>query len=113
MVGGDYVGRNFQRARPARQAGEHRLHERWPDEVDFLPVLVKNLTLMATTLRARTDEEKGRIRDALLREVWPLIERGRIRPIVDSRYPLAEADAAHAHMRAGGHSGKILLEMPR
>jgi len=48
----------------------------------------------------------------VLREVWPQIAQGRIRPVIDSRFPLAEADAAHQRMRAGGHKGKILLEMP-
>jgi NADPH:quinone reductase-like Zn-dependent oxidoreductase len=81
-------------------------------ELDFNQVLAKNLTLAATTLRWRPDEEKGRIRDALLREVWPLIEQGRIKPVIDSRFSLAEANDAHQHMRTGGHKGKILLEMP-
>jgi NADPH:quinone reductase-like Zn-dependent oxidoreductase len=80
-------------------------------ELDFQQVLIKNLTLMATTLRTRSDEEKGRIRDAVLHGMWPLIEQGRIKPIIDSRFPLTEAQAAHERMRAGGHNGKILLDV--
>jgi NADPH2:quinone reductase len=112
MVGGDYVARNVSALARRGRLVNIAYQKGGRTELDFIPVLVKNLTLMATTLRARADEEKGAIRDALAREVWPLIDAGRIRPVIDSRFPLAEADAAHAHMRAGGHIGKILLEMP-
>ena len=61
-------------------------------------MLMKRLSLLATTLRARTNDEKGAIRDALLREVWPLIDAGRIKPVIDRTFPLAEAQAAHARM---------------
>jgi NADPH:quinone reductase-like Zn-dependent oxidoreductase len=77
--------------------------------VNFAPMLMKRLSLLATTLRARSDDEKGAIRDAVLREVWPLIEAGKIRPVVDHTYPLAEADAAHRRMASSAHIGKILL----
>jgi NADPH:quinone reductase-like Zn-dependent oxidoreductase len=60
-------------------------------------------------LRTRSNDEKGAIRDALLREVWPLIEAGRIKPVVDRTFPLAEAGAAHARMAKSDHIGKILL----
>ena len=74
-------------------------------------MLMKRLTLTATTLRARSNEEKGAIRDALAKTVWPLIEAGKIRPIVDRVLPLAEARAAHERMRSGEHIGKILLSV--
>jgi NADPH2:quinone reductase len=72
---------------------------------------MKRLSLLATTLRSRTNEEKGVIRDALAREVWPLIGSGRIAPIVDRVFPLAEAGAAHARMAKSEHVGKILLRV--
>jgi len=77
--------------------------------VDFSAMLRKRLTFTATTLRSRSNAEKGAIRDALLQNVWPLIETAKIRPVIDSRFPLAEAQAAHARMAAGQHTGKILL----
>jgi NADPH2:quinone reductase len=77
--------------------------------VNFAPMLRKRLTLAATTLRPRSIAEKGAIRDALLREVWPLIEAGKIKPVVDSTYPLAEAGSAHARMAKSQNIGKILL----
>jgi NADPH:quinone reductase-like Zn-dependent oxidoreductase len=60
-------------------------------------------------LRGRTADEKGAIRDAVKREVWPLIEAGNIKPIVAKTFPLAEAQAAHALMKSSSHIGKILL----
>ena len=77
--------------------------------VNFAPMLMKRLTLAATTLRSRSNEEKGAIRDALLREVWPLIETGKIKPVVDRTFPRADAGAAHARMAKTEHIGKILL----
>jgi NADPH2:quinone reductase len=60
-------------------------------------------------LRSRTNEEKGAIRDALFREVWPLIAAGQIKPVIDHIYPLAEAQQAHARMAKSAHIGKILF----
>jgi NADPH:quinone reductase-like Zn-dependent oxidoreductase len=77
--------------------------------VNFAPLLMKRLSLMATTLRARSNDEKGAIRDALAREVWPLLADGRIKPVVDRLFPLADAQAAHARMAGSEHVGKILL----
>jgi NADPH:quinone reductase-like Zn-dependent oxidoreductase len=74
-------------------------------------MLMKRLSLLATTLRARSNDEKGAIRDALLREVWPLIDTGKIKPIVDHTYPLAQAAEAHKRMAGSAHIGKILLAM--
>jgi len=109
MVGGDYVQRNLN----ALSFGGRLINIAYQKgarvEVDFRIVQARHLTMTATTLRGRSDQEKGRIRDALLREVWPLIEAGRIKPVIDSTFLLAEADKAHSRMRAGGHIGKILL----
>ncbi len=79
--------------------------------VNFAPMLMKRLSLLATTLRARTNEEKARIRDALLREVWPLIEQGKIKPVIDSVLPLADAQAAQRAMASSAHIGKILSDL--
>jgi len=79
--------------------------------VNFAPMMMKRLSFMATTLRGRTNAEKGAIRDAVLREVWPLIAAGRIKPVIDSTFPLTEAQTAHARMAGSSHIGKILLTM--
>ena len=111
MVGGDYIQRNMSAAalwgrivNIAYQAGMQAT-------INFAPLLMKRLSLLATTLRARTNDEKGAIRDTLLREVWPLIEAGKIKPVIDKTYPLAEAQAAHARMAKSEHIGKILLTL--
>ena len=111
MVGGDYIQRNMSAAalwgrivNIAYQAGMQA-------SVNFAPMLMKRLSLLATTLRGRSNIEKGAIRDALLLEVWPLIDAGRIRPIVDRTFPLAEAGAAHQRMAGSAHIGKLLLTM--
>jgi NADPH2:quinone reductase len=72
-------------------------------------MLMKRLSHFGTTLRARSNTEKGAIRDALAREVWPLIEAGRIRPVIDRIFPLGEAGPAQARMASGANIGKILL----
>jgi NADPH:quinone reductase len=111
MVGGEYIQRNMSAAalwgrivNIAYQAGMQA-------NVNFAPMLMKRLSLLATTLRGRTNDEKGAIRDTLAREVWPLIDAGKIKPIIDHVYPLAEAGDAHKRMASSGHIGKILLRM--
>lgn len=109
MVGGDYIGRNLAAAAPKGRIVNIAYQKGPIASVDFRPMLVKRLTLTATTLRGRSPEEKGAIRDALKKTVWPLIETGAIHPVIDSTYPLAEAGTAHARLAKGGHFGKILL----
>lgn len=109
MVGGDYIGRNFAAAAKGGRIINIAFQKGATATVNFAPMLQKRLTFAATTLRGRTIAEKGTIRDALLKNVWPLIEAGKIKPVIDSTYPLAEAGAAHVRMRQGGHFGKIVL----
>lgn len=109
MVGGDYIQRNMSAAALWGRVVNIAYQSGMAANVNFAPMLMKRLSLLATTLRARTNDEKGVIRDALLREVWPLIEAGKIKPVVDRLYPLAEAGAAHKRMAGSEHIGKILL----
>ncbi len=111
MVGGDYIQRNFQAAALWGRIVNVAYQSGTTATVDFAPMLRKRLTLAATTLRPRGNDEKGAIRDALLKEVWPLIEAGRIKPVIDGTFPLAEAQAAHARMAKSDHIGKILLTL--
>jgi len=109
MVGGDYIQRNMSAAALWGRIVNIAYQSGMQANVNFAPLLMKRLSLLATTLRARSNEEKGAIRDALLREVWPLIAAGKIKPVVDQTLPLAEAQAAHARMAKSEHIGKILL----
>jgi len=109
MVGGDYIQRNMSAAAVWGRIVNIAYQGGMQATVNFAPMLMKRLSLLATTLRARSNAEKGAIRDALLREVWPLIDAGKVRPVVDHTYPLADAQAAHQRMRESAHIGKILL----
>jgi len=111
MVGGDYIQRNMSAAALWGRIVNIAYQSGMQATVNFAPLLMKRLSLLATTLRARTNEEKGAIRDAVQREVWPLLEAGKIKPVVDTTFPLAEAGAAHARMAKNEHIGKILLTL--
>jgi len=111
MVGGDYIQRNMSAAALWGRIVNIAYMSGMQANVNFAPMLMKRLSLLATTLRGRTPDEKGAIRDALRKNVWPLIETGRIKPVVDRIFPLAEAQAAHARMAGSGHIGKILLAL--
>jgi len=111
MVGGDYIQRNLKAAAVWGRVVNIAFQQGPRTEVDFTPLLVKRLALMASTLRSRTEAEKGAIRDAVRREVWPLVASGRVKPVIDKVFPLGEAQAAHAAMAGGGHIGKILLSV--
>ena len=109
MVGGDYIQRNMSAAAIWGRIVNISYQGGMQANVNFAPMLMKRLSLLATTLRARSNAEKGAIRDTLLREVWPLIEAGKIKPVVDRIYPLADAQDAHARMAKSVHIGKLLL----
>jgi NADPH2:quinone reductase len=77
--------------------------------VDLRRILGRRLTITGSALRPRTVTEKGAIAESLRREVWPLLERGVVRPIVYRTFPLSDAAAAHRLMESGDHVGKIVL----
>ncbi len=109
MVGGEYIQRNMSAAAPWGRIVNIAYQAGMQANVNFAPMLMKRLSLLATTLRARSNDEKGAIRDAVGREVWPLSEAGKVKPIIDHVYPLAEAGEAHKRLASSGHIGKILL----
>ncbi|HEX3430850.1 MAG TPA: NAD(P)H-quinone oxidoreductase [Rhizomicrobium sp.] len=111
MVGGDYIERNFRALARQGRLVNIAFQKGATAEVNFAPMLLKRLSFMATTLRGRSTDEKGRIRDAIAARVWPLIEQGRIRPVIDRVFPLAEAQLAHQRMASSAHIGKILLRV--
>ena len=71
----------------------------------------RRLTLTGSTLRARDAAFKTLVADEIARTVWPHVESGRLRPVIDQLFPLGEAAAAHARMEEGDHVGKIVLTM--
>jgi putative PIG3 family NAD(P)H quinone oxidoreductase len=109
MVGGDYLQRNLSalgwRGRLVMIAFKAGARV----EVDFSPIQAKQLTITGSRLRPRPVAEKGRIAAEVHRHVWPLIEAGRVRPVIDSVVPLREAARAHERLEASLHIGKVLL----
>ena len=73
--------------------------------------MARRLTVTGSTLRPQSDLAKARIARDLAEAVWPLVEAGKLRPVMDSTFPLAEAAAAHARMEGSTHIGKIVLEV--
>jgi NADPH2:quinone reductase len=110
IIGGSYTPRNLQALAPdgrlvqiGLQGGEATA------SIDLRSIMGRRLTITGSTLRPRPVAEKGQIAAALHREVWPLLESGRVRPQVDRTFPLAEAAAAHVMMESSAHVGKIVL----
>jgi putative PIG3 family NAD(P)H quinone oxidoreductase len=109
MVGGDYFSRNIAALAVEGRLVQIALQAGGKAEFEFFPVMMKRLTLTGSTLRPRTVEQKAAIAEALRQQVWPLLDAGRVKPIIDSTYALAEADQAHARMESSQHVGKIML----
>jgi NADPH:quinone reductase len=110
MVGGRYVERNLQSlATEGRLVQIGFMSGESTAAVDFRRVMARRLTLTGSTLRPRTVEEKGKIAAALRTEVWPLLERGAVKPVIHRVLPLAHAAEAHRLMESSEHFGKLVL----
>jgi len=110
MVGGSYVARNLQVLATEGRLVMIATQGGAKGEVDVMRIMQQRLVITGSTLRPRSAEFKRAIRDQLLEHVWPLLAAGRIRPVVDSVFALAEAGKAHARMEGGEHKGKIILQ---
>jgi putative PIG3 family NAD(P)H quinone oxidoreductase len=111
IVGGSYVARNLQcLAIDGRLVQIGFMSGQTDATVDFRRVLSRRLTITGSALRPRTVEEKGEIAAALRREVWPLFDRGQVKPIVHRTFPLSAAADAHRLMESSTHIGKIVLD---
>jgi putative PIG3 family NAD(P)H quinone oxidoreductase len=111
IVGGDYTARNLDALAVNGRLVIIGLIGGAKAEVNLLPILQKRLTVTGSTLRPRTVAEKGAIAHALLRNVWPLVERGAVSPIVHATFPLERAADAHRLMESSAHVGKIVLTL--
>ena len=113
MVGGDYVPRNLK---ALADDGRHVsiAHQRGAKaEILIGDVMRRRLTLTGSTLRPRSVEFKTMVADEIAKTVWPYVEGGRLKPVIDSVFPLNQAAEAHARMEADVHVGKIVLEIPQ
>ncbi len=109
MVGGDYIERNIEAAADQGRIVQIAFLNGPIAEVNFAPLMLKRLTLTGSTLRIRTVDEKANIAQALENNVWPLIEAGRVKPVIHAQFPLDRAEDAHALMEDSNHIGKIVL----
>jgi putative PIG3 family NAD(P)H quinone oxidoreductase len=109
IVGGDYVGRNLNALGHRGRLIQIAIQKGTKAEIAVHLILVKQITFTGSTLRARPVAEKGEIAQALRQNVWPLIEAGKVRPMIHATFPLDRAADAHALMDTSAHIGKIVL----
>jgi len=109
MVGATYFERNLRCLKTDGRLVSIAHLNGSKSDIDLLPIMLKRLTVTGSTLRMRDRSFKGALADALRREVWPLLDQGTVRPVIDLVLPLAQAAEAHRHMEAGAHIGKIIL----
>ncbi|MEA3016691.1 MAG: NADPH:quinone reductase [Sphingomonadales bacterium] len=109
MVGGDYLPRNLD---CLAEEGRHvsiAVQRGATAELNIAKLMMRRLCLTGSTLRARSVEFKSLVADEIARNVWPHVAEGRLKPVIDSTFPLAQAAEAHRHMESGDHIGKIIL----
>jgi putative PIG3 family NAD(P)H quinone oxidoreductase len=109
MVGGDYIERNYEAAAVEGRIVQIAVQSSAKAAVDFRRIMLKRLTHTGSTLRARSVPDKSAIALGVEQHVLPLIAAGKVRPVIDSTFPLAQASAAHARMETSAHIGKIVL----
>jgi len=111
MVGGDYIQRNFSACAPQARIVSIAFLRGSTAQLDLMPLMLKQLVLTGSTLRAQSLENKARIAAGVESQVWPLIAEGKFKPVINSRFALAEANKGHALMESSQHIGKILLSI--
>ena len=111
MVGGDYIDRNYVVAAEDGRIVQIAFLNGPISEANFARLMTKRLTHTGSTLRPRTDEVKAQIAAELEDHVWPLIEAGTVKPVMDQVFPLAEAAEAHRRMESSVQIGKIALNV--
>jgi len=109
MVGGDYLARNTAAAAMEGRIALIATQGGSKSELDLRPLMLKRLTITASTLRAQPVTNKGRIAAELKENVWPLFQTRQLKPVIYARFPLADAAGAHRLMESDTHIGKIVL----
>lgn len=109
MVGGDYLNRNVAAAAVEGRIAQIAFLEGAEPTIALFPLLRKRVTLTGSLLRSRPPQDKAAMARAIESQAWPHVASGAIRPVIDSRFALQDAAAAHARMESGDHIGKIVL----
>ena len=111
MAGGDFIQKNFNVAAPEARIVNIAFIRGFSAEVNFAPLLMKRLTLTGSTLRAQSFAQKAVMVREILEQVYPFLENGTVRPVVQQVFALEDVEAAHELMKSGAHMGKIVLSM--
>jgi NADPH:quinone reductase len=110
IIGGTYIQKNLNIAAPEGRIVNIAYMNGFKAEVNFAPLLIKRLTMTGSTLRAQTFAQKAVMVEEIMAHIYPHLESGRIKPVIDSIYPLEQVEQAHGHMQSGQHMGKIILK---
>ncbi|MDG1935644.1 MAG: NAD(P)H-quinone oxidoreductase [Paracoccaceae bacterium] len=111
MVGGDYIPRNIKSLADDGRLVQIAFLQGPKVEMNFGQVMTRRLTITGSTLRPQSDLAKAKIAQSLRDQVWPLIDQGRLHPVMDSTFDLKDASQAHARMESSAHIGKIVLKV--
>lgn len=111
MVGGPYIARNIKALADEGRLVQIAFLQGARAEVNFAQMMTRRLTLTGSTLRPQSDAAKAAIAEQLRAHVWPLLAAGRVAPVMDSEFELADAAAAHQRMESSAHIGKIVLRV--
>ena len=110
MIGGSYIQKNLSAlALEGRLVQIAFLQSSIVEKFNFAPMMLKRLTLTGSTLRSRSLAEKAEVAAALREKIWPLLEAGKVKPVIHATFPLEDAREAHELMELSGHVGKIVL----
>lgn len=109
MVGGPYIQKNINLLKDFGRLVMIAFLQGPKADLNLNRVMMKRLTITGSTLRSRPVKEKGRIAREVEQHVWPWIEAGQVKPVIDCTFPLSDAEGAHARMQSGAHAGKIML----
>ena len=111
MAGGDFVQKNLNVAAPEGRIVYIAFIRGFKADLNLVPLLIKRLTVTGSTLRAQSFEQKAVMVEEILEQVYPHLENGTVKPVIDSTYSLQEVADAQARMQEGSHMGKIILTM--
>jgi NADPH2:quinone reductase len=109
IIGGSNVQKNIKSCKPDGRMVQLAFAQGSKIDLDIMPIMLKRLVLTGSTLRSRSDESKAEIASQLRAQVWPLIDQGKIVPVVNREFALEQAAEAHTLMEQGGHIGKMIL----
>lgn len=111
MVGGDYIPRNIKSLADDGRLVQIAFLQGSKVEMNFVQMMTRRLTITGSTLRPQSDLAKAKIAQALRDQVWPLLDKGRLHPVMDSTFELKDASQAHRRMESSAHIGKIVLKV--